>query len=277
MWQTPEGMDLRVAPNSNLLDMNKLPFLISIPHGGTAIPKELRSRIHLTLEELLADGDPYTGDIYDMGGDVESLLKFDIARALIDVNRAKNDLPPTNPDGAIKTVSIFNSPVFHNGQEPGIDDVALLLTTYYEPYHGAIQKALENTKILFAFDCHSMEAIGPPVAKDAGSRRPLFCLGNNNGKSCSEEAVQLFASCISESYSVPAGDITINEPFSGGYITKEYGMNPVPWIQVEMNRCLYLDEQARQIDHQKLQGRSIPQLNDCFRQALIKFCNTIRH
>ena len=34
--------------------------------------------------------------------------------------------------------------------------------------------------------------------------------------------------------------MTLNEPFSGGFITRTHGNNPIPWIQLEINRSLYL-------------------------------------
>jgi N-formylglutamate deformylase len=34
--------------------------------------------------------------------------------------------------------------------------------------------------------------------------------------------------------------VTLNEPFSGGFITRTHGNNPIPWIQLEINRSLYL-------------------------------------
>ena len=255
--------------------MQKLPFLISIPHGGTTIPKELESKVCLSPHKLLADGDPYTGEIFDMGIEVVSQLQFDVARALIDVNRAPDDLPSRNSDGVLKTVSIFNNPVYHNGQVPEDSEIYFLLAKYYEPYHAAIREALTNPSILFAFDCHSMESIGPPVARDAGSKRPLFCLGNNHGKACSEEQTQQLANCICTSFGLPRKEVTINEPFSGGYITQKYGMKTVPWIQVEMNRSLYIDEYVRDIDHSNSTSKGCSHLNYCFHQALRMFNETI--
>ena len=35
-------------------------------------------------------------------------------------------------------------------------------------------------------------------------------------------------------------EVTRNQPFAGGYITRTYGGNPIPWIQIEMNRDLYI-------------------------------------
>lgn len=251
--------------------MPRLPFLISIPHSGRNIPEELAARISLSPEELLADGDPYTDRIYDVCKDVRQQIHFEIARAIIDVNRAPDDLPPDNPDGVLKTVSIFNNLVYVNGREPGKDEIVGLLEKYYEPYHKRIWEASHNSEISFAFDCHSMEAVGPAIAKDSGRKRPLFCLGDNGGKSCSNRAVRLFAECISEAFSVPSDSITINEPFSGGYITRKYGNNPFPWIQVEMNRALYLAEPWYDPEYQTISDEKLQELNSCFRMALLLF------
>ena len=70
----------------------------------------------------------------------------------------------------------------------------------------------------------------------------MFCISNQNGKTSSPELIERLASCISESFEIDRKEISLNDPFHGGYITKTYGNNPLPWIQVEMNRDLYLSE-----------------------------------
>ena len=275
-WPIREETDPQADPKI-FTKMSRLPFLISIPHGGTDIPEELKSRIALSPQELLADGDPYTGDIYNMGDHVVAQLKCDVARALVDVNRAPDDLPPGNPDGVLKAVSIFNNPVYQNGEAPGKAEINLLLSKYYTPYHVAIQEALSKPGIFFAFDCHSMETVGPSVARDAGSKRPLFCLGNNNGKACSEKDTQLLAECLCKSFELPGDAVTMNEPFSGGYITRKYGKRPIPWIQIEMNRSLYLKEYSSNGSPQLSSDHIIQKLNSCFLQALTMFsADTLR-
>ncbi len=251
--------------------MTTLPFLLSIPHGGTVIPKELKSRIRLSSQELLADGDPFTGEIYDMEGYVQAQFKFDFARALIDVNRSPDDLPPGNPDGMVKTVSIFNNPVYKTGQVPDTAEISSLLGTYYQPFHMNIQDALQQYGLVFAFDCHSMEAVGPPIAKDAGRKRPLFCLGNNNGKACPDETVHLFADCLSEAFHIPSESITLNDPFSGGYITQRYGGKTIPWMQIELNRGLYLTEPWYQKEQNIMNRGRLQQLNISLRKAFHLF------
>ena len=66
-------------------------------------------------------------------------------------------------------------------------------------------------------------------------------------------------------------NVSINDPFQGGHITKTYGNNPLPWIQIEMNRDLYLskdwfDENTLSIDSSRLQ-----ELNHLFENCLNLF------
>jgi N-formylglutamate deformylase len=83
--------------------MEMLPVLISIPHGGRMMPDELRERVCLNYDELFADGDAFTDEIYDLGNRAACVIKAEIARAFVDLNRAPNDLPPHNTDGVIKS------------------------------------------------------------------------------------------------------------------------------------------------------------------------------
>ena len=88
-----------------------------------------------------------------------------------------------------------------------------------------------------------MASVAPDISPDGKEKkRPLFCLSNQDGKTATSEMIELLASCISESFDIDINEISLNDPFHGGHITKTYGNNPFPWIQVEMNRDLYLEE-----------------------------------
>ena len=61
----------------------------------------------------------------------------------------------------------------------------------------------------------------------------------------------------------------MNWPFQGGYVARRHGRAPLPWIQVEMNRALYLaepwfDEQRRLVDPGRLDA-----LRERFWRALV--------
>jgi len=222
--------------------METLPVLLSIPHGGTEIPEELAERVCIDPVDLFEDGDAFTREIYHLQNRVTSIITAGIARAFVDLNRSTDDLPPRNPDGLIKSMTCFQKPIYIKGKEPGDSLTRKLIERYYLPYHAGIREILSRETILLALDCHSMAAEAPAIAPDAGKKekRPLVCLGNVHGKSCSNETVEKLCDCVCRAFSLKPSEVTVNRPFSGGYITRTYGGNPVPWVQVELNRSLYL-------------------------------------
>jgi formiminoglutamase len=107
-----------------------------------------------------------------------------------------------------------------------------------------------------------------PCAMRLPPGRPLICLGNAHGKACDQDVVKKLAGCFCEAFELVEKDVVINQPFAGGYITRTYGNNPLPWVQVEMNRSLYLsspwfDPITLQVDNHQLM-----ELNDRFKTAL---------
>jgi formiminoglutamase len=66
-------------------------------------------------------------------------------------------------------------------------------------------------------------------------------------------------------------EVTINRPFKGGFITRHYGNNPIPWIQIEMNRKLYLSEEYFDYNFLQMRGNHLEKLNGKFREALLHF------
>ncbi len=80
--------------------------------------------------------------------------------------------------------------------------------------------------------------------------------------------IELLASCISESFDIEKNEIWLNSPFRGGYITKTYGNNPFPWIQVEMNRDLYLAESWFERNTLSIDSSRLRELNMQFENCL---------
>ena len=251
--------------------MTVYPVLISIPHGGNVIPVELEGMVGLNEEEIFEDTDPFTKTIYDISDHVMSVVTTDIARAFIDVNRSSKDRPPANPDGVIKSHTCYNRPVYKSRSALDEKTITALLNNYYHPYHNKIRKESKHSEIQLALDCHSMAAIGPPHAPDTGEVRPAFCLSNTHGKSCSMETINKFAHCICTAFQLSEKDVAINKPFSGGYITQVHGMNPLPWIQVEMNRSLYLSKPWFNIDTRNMNVNRLKSLNMSFIDAVKLF------
>ena len=70
--------------------------------------------------------------------------------------------------------------------------------------------------------------------------------------------------------------VTINKPFKGGFITRNYGNNPTPWIQIEMNRKLYLSQEYFNHDTLQMKGNRLDELNEKFREVLYQFHRSLR-
>lgn len=226
----------------------RAPFLVTIAHGGLVVPDDAADLLALGPAELARLADPATGALYDFGGRVAARLEAPVSRMVVDANRAPYHLPPLHPDGAVKSRTPDRRPVWRSGGPPPIRLVHGLMLRHYFPFHEAVDRLIDAHGVRLALDCHSMEPVGPPLAKDAGRRRPLVCLGNHgdeNGEprrgklaTCPPAWIRALAVHFGEAF--PGGEIAINRPFPGGFIPmSHYWHRGVPWIAIELNRGLY--------------------------------------
>lgn len=123
------------ALSGHRMNREPLPFLISIPHGGTKTPPELEDPVVISPHDLFDDSDSFTQEIYDVGNNVFKVVKFDIARAFVDVSRAPHQLPPDFPDGLIKSSTCLLKPIYAENRQPDESLRNQLITKYYEPFH----------------------------------------------------------------------------------------------------------------------------------------------
>ena len=253
--------------------MERLPVLISIPHGGNKIPAELKDRLAIGERDIFEDIDPFTQQIYDLGEKIKYVVKTDIARTFVDPSRSISDLPPDNPDGVIKSHTCFGKIIYRDNLQPNELETESLLNKYYYPYHHQLQEIIQNNEndLQICLDCHSMVDTGPAISPDVGKRRPMICLGNRFGESASGEIIQKLKSCFIVAFGLDETKVTINKPFGGGYITRNYGKKPLPWIQVEMNRSFYLREPYFNSAVLTISNEIIEDLNNKFYLALKKF------
>ena len=226
-----------------------LPFLISIPHGGTDVPEPVRQLLLLTDEELRYYSDPLTRILFEYRDRVAAYIDSPISRMVVDLNRPPLPLPLHDPDGIIKTRTIDGREVYRPGHVPDMQLIHNLLKTHYFPYHQQIDELIDQKPVRIAFDCHSMLPYGSENQKDAGKVRPLICLGNNGDRmgrtkkgniaTCNEEWITALAGIFREEFPQDNA-VEINNPFSGGFISNaHYWHKGIPWIQIEVNRALY--------------------------------------
>jgi len=238
--------------------MDTLPILVSIPHGGWKVAPELQGAWALSEEDAFHDGDPFTARIYDFSDRAEEQVVMEYYRAVVDLNRRPDDIAPENPDGVVKSHTCYNVEVYHSDRHPDDALKRTLLEKYYYPYHARLNAALQRDDLRLGVDCHSMAAVSPPIESDAGTPRPLICLGNLgdargepcepfNRLTCPAEMIRFMADAFAAALRHEDVDLEVpavasaNVPFSGGYITQRVGGGPMPFVQIEMSRALYLD------------------------------------
>jgi N-formylglutamate deformylase len=234
----------------------KIPVLISVPHGGTVIPERFRNRLLLTAEDIVQDSDTWTQYVYDFEGKVESFEVMQAARIVVDANRDPTDRPPENSDGVVKTVTVNGKKVWDRDLTE--DETDSLIHEYWEPFHRRLLEAVSRPEVKFAIDCHSMLDTGPARGKPEWEKRPAFCISNRGtaGGESGEEVVtappylmRKLQILLEEVFADQPADglplVMINEPFRGGFITRSLGArSDIPWIQLEINRRLYLPKHA---------------------------------
>jgi N-formylglutamate amidohydrolase len=70
------------------------------------------------------------------------------------------------------------------------------------------------------------------VGPDTGSKRPAVCIGIGDG-TCPPEWLARMVECFAAGFD---GDVTVNDPFRGGWITRFHSQE-MPWIQLELSRA----------------------------------------
>lgn len=209
----------------------KLPLLLSVPHAGLRIPPEVESWCILTREDVVKDGDEGAAEIFALGESVEAWVTTDIARAIIDLNRAEDD---RRRDGVVKTHTCWDVPVYDPFPPESV--VEELLERYHQPYHQWLTR-LSHTGVWLGVDCHTMAETAPTVAPDAGQRRPAVCLSNGDGCTCPDDWFRQLGACFLHAF---AGfPVWLNTPFKGGYIARSHARE-MPWVQLEISRASFL-------------------------------------
>ena len=211
----------------------KLPLLISVPHAGWRVPEEVKPECVLTRQQILEDGDEGASEIYDISSEVEAFVTTDVARAIVDMNRAVDD---RRSDGVVKTHTCWNVPVYRSF--PTEDVIRRLLDLHYHPYHAQLSAQARRARL--GIDCHTMAAVGPPVGPDPGATRPGVCLSNGDG-TCPEDWLRSLASCLEDALEV---SVSLNQPFRGGYIVRTHAAE-LPWVQLEMSRAPFSGNQEK--------------------------------
>lgn len=219
--------------------MDKLPILISVPHAGLSVPHTLKLHCRLNASEIAEDGDEGAAAIYHgLKERVAAFITTDIARAIVDLNRAEAD---RRKDGIVKTHTCWDVEVYR--EFPPEDLIEAILAEHYRPYHRKLTEFAASPDISLGVDCHTMAAVAPPVAPDRGERRPWVCLSDLDGASLPPGWMESLKECFEAAFG--SGNVSINDPFHGGHIVRAHH-SEMPWVQVELSREPFMTDGEKQ-------------------------------
>lgn len=232
------------------------PLIISSPHSGTLIDKNLSAKRNNDIYSFDSMQDMYVNE-FSSGLDKcgFTVLQSNISRVVIDLNRNINEIDskiiknlPSDIEinlsdkvragiGLITTKDASGNKIY----DEKLDwmEVRDRINNYYLPWHNALKIAVKNLSTKFKrvliIDMHSM-----PSETIYNNQLADFVIGNNFGKSSSDTAQKILSRVI-ESY---GHSVSINDPYPGGYITKNYSSTDenIHCIQLEIKKSLYMNE-----------------------------------
>lgn len=240
----------------------RVPLVFSSPHSGRDYPAAFLAASQLDALAIRRSEDSFVDELFsEVPHHGAPLLKALFPRAFVDPNREPYELDPamffeTLPDyvnkrsprvaaglGTIARVVANGAEIY--ACKLSFEEACERIARCYEPYHAALEDLIARTRTSFGtcvlIDCHSMPSVGGPMENDAGRRRQVdFILGDAHGRACNRSLTGL----VEETLRTMGYTVVRNAPYSGGFITRNYGRpeTGVHALQIEINRALYMDE-----------------------------------
>lgn len=239
------------------------PVIFNSPHSGRVYPAEFLAASRLNPHALRKSEDCYIDELFSFVAELGSpLLHAHFPRAFLDVNREPYELDPRmfredlpgfansssmRVAGGLGTIPriVSEGDEIYRGPLKLIDALARI-ETIYRPYHRTLADLINRARDAFGYslliDCHSMPSTACSHVTPHQAGRVDIVLGDRHGVACADEIV----STLEELIRSQGLRVLRNKPYSGGFITQNYGSpnHHRHALQIEINRGLYLDERS---------------------------------
>ncbi len=231
------------------LERRDLGVLVSMPHVGTWLPKQVAARL-TPPARTLPDTDWLLVELYDFLEDLGvSRLHAIASRQLVDLNRPPDDIPlyATTTTGLVPTELFDGTPCWSPGQAPDAAEVAQRVHDWWRPYHRALQGELSRLTALHGrallLDLHSIRSVVPRLFD---GQLPDLNLGTDLGRSASAPIAERLVDCCEGMQGLTH---VLNGRFRGGFITRHYGRpdDGVHAVQLELSQRTYLHEEGEPV------------------------------
>jgi N-formylglutamate deformylase len=210
-------------------------LIIAVPHAGNQVPPELEGRLHASYNP--EGHDQHAREIYSCLSEHGTILLGTPNRELIDYNRARDNLHPS--EGVLPLIGANGNGTvasIHSSIEREV------LLSYWDTFHSELDRLASEQKDKYGKTVilagHTMETIGPKLAKDKDKLRPAVCIGTLEGKLAGPEYIDAAYQGFKDS----GLWVSIDKPFKGaGYLTLKHGKpeEGSHIVQVEVSYLAY--------------------------------------
>ncbi len=211
------------------------PYIFSFPHSGIELCEEMIRNLSDKGLDSLPNTDWYLNELYDFLSKYNvNIISTNMSRYVVDLNRnPKSNLFGGFRNSMMYSKNTWDEEIYQN--VPTKFDLLKRIDNFYNPYHSALDKMVENAisnfGVAYIIDLHSFMG---PISSDV-------CIGNRNGESCSDS----FLAEILSSFQDNNFQAEVNGVFSGGYLTSKYVDNKnVEAIQIELRYTNYLPSES---------------------------------
>jgi N-formylglutamate amidohydrolase len=223
------------------------PLFLHLPHDSSLIPSEELADFVVPSEalrrELLRLTDWHTADLYARGADPQDILRAEVSRLVVDVERFDDDL--LEPCAAVGMGATYVKTCAGNRlRDLSATRRAELLDRYYWPHHRRLDEAAAERIRRFGrcviLDAHSFPARPLPTQVDF-SAPPEIGIGTQPGHTSPE------LRALAESFFRGHGFVVgIDVPFSGAIVPNRFFRKDAPLqsVMIEVRRDLYMDEES---------------------------------
>lgn len=251
------------------------PIVFSLPHSGVDISENMRK--NLREDAILSNTDWFLRELYSFLHDDmdQTLIENNLNIYLVDPNRSPQAIGDENSyvDNVIYKENTFGNPLYR--EKLSKDEINSRINDYYNPYHQALEKLLKD-KIdkfgkVFLIDLHSFALYPKYEELDTCD----FVLGNDSDKTSSKDFRLMITSILEDS----SFSVSNNFPFSGGYITKHYGLDHnIESLQIEIRYLTYIGDREfgeEELDSSLIDKDTFEETRDKLKIIFSKIINTI--
>lgn len=235
--------------------VSPIPIIVSCPHSGTEIPSEIKEGLRPEVATSLDDTDWYVHNLYAFATEIgATIVSAHYSRYVIDLNR--------NPEGqklysdartetTLVPIRTFNGDMIYKDIEPDPLEISRRVEKYFLPYHKAIGELLQEiqstNKNVLLIDAHSIKRVVPSIRH---SPFPDMILGDQLGRTAASTLSDAALKALREDKKY---NISHNDPFMGGYITRSFGQSApgIHALQLEMSQDIYMNQETKKRDPKK--------------------------